>query len=32
MHIIDDTPDRLIEVDGLGPKRTAMIVSQFIAN
>jgi exodeoxyribonuclease V alpha subunit len=25
MHIIDDTPGRLIEVDGLGPKRTALI-------
>jgi exodeoxyribonuclease V alpha subunit len=27
MHIIDDTPGRLIEVDGLGPKRTAMITT-----
>src|SRR5438105_8570194 len=25
MHIIEDAPGRLIEVDGLGPKRTAMI-------
>jgi exodeoxyribonuclease V alpha subunit len=25
MHIIEDEPGRLIEVDGLGPKRTAMI-------
>jgi exodeoxyribonuclease V alpha subunit len=25
MHIIDDSPERLIEVDGLGPKRTSMI-------
>src|SRR5580704_2570270 len=25
MHIIDDEPGRLIEVDGLGPKRTAKI-------
>jgi exodeoxyribonuclease V alpha subunit len=25
MHIIDDEPDRLIEVPGLGPKRTARI-------
>src|SRR6185437_14147813 len=25
MHVIDDEPARLAEVDGLGPKRTAMI-------
>ena len=25
MHVIEETPGRLIEVDGLGPKRTAMI-------
>jgi exodeoxyribonuclease V alpha subunit len=25
MHVIDDEPDRLIEVDGLGPKRCARI-------
>jgi exodeoxyribonuclease V alpha subunit len=29
MHIIDDTPGRLIEVDGLGPKRTAMITAAW---
>jgi exodeoxyribonuclease V alpha subunit len=29
MHIIDDSPQRLIEVDGLGPKRTAMITSAW---
>jgi exodeoxyribonuclease V alpha subunit len=29
MHIIDDTPGRLIEVDGLGPKRTAMITTAW---
>jgi exodeoxyribonuclease V alpha subunit len=29
MHIIDDSPDRLIEVDGLGPKRTAMITTAW---
>jgi exodeoxyribonuclease V alpha subunit len=29
MHIIDDTPARLIEVDGLGPKRTAMITAAW---
>jgi exodeoxyribonuclease V alpha subunit len=29
MHIIDDTPQRLIEVDGLGPKRTAMITTAW---
>jgi exodeoxyribonuclease V alpha subunit len=29
MHIIDDTPQRLIEVDGLGPKRTAMITAAW---
>jgi len=27
MHIIDDEPGRLIEVNGLGPKRTAMIAA-----
>jgi exodeoxyribonuclease V alpha subunit len=25
MHVIEDAPGRLVEVDGLGPKRTAMI-------
>ncbi len=29
MHIIDDTPQRLIEVGGLGPKRTAMITAAW---
>jgi len=29
MHVIDDTPERLTEVDGLGPKRTAMITSAW---
>jgi exodeoxyribonuclease V alpha subunit len=29
MHIIDETPERLIEVDGLGPKRTAMITAAW---
>jgi len=29
MHIIDDVPERLIEVDGLGPKRTAMITAAW---
>ena len=29
MHIIDDEPQRLIEVDGLGPKRTAMITAAW---
>ena len=29
MHIIEDTPARLIEVDGLGPKRTAMITAAW---
>src|SRR6202044_2328689 len=29
MHIIDDEPGRLIEVDGLGPKRTAMIAAAW---
>jgi exodeoxyribonuclease V alpha subunit len=29
MHIIEDSPARLIEVDGLGPKRTAMITSAW---
>jgi exodeoxyribonuclease V alpha subunit len=29
MHIIDDAPERLVEVDGLGPKRTAMITTAW---
>jgi exodeoxyribonuclease V alpha subunit len=29
MHIIEETPARLIEVDGLGPKRTAMITAAW---
>ena len=29
MHVIDDEPGRLIEVDGLGPKRTAMIAGAW---
>jgi exodeoxyribonuclease V alpha subunit len=29
MHIIEDSPDRLVEVDGLGPKRTAMITAAW---
>jgi exodeoxyribonuclease V alpha subunit len=29
MHVIDDAPGRLIEVDGLGPKRTAMIAAAW---
>jgi len=29
MHIIEDSPGRLIEVDGLGPKRTAMIAAAW---
>jgi exodeoxyribonuclease V alpha subunit len=29
MHIIEDEPGRLIEVDGLGPKRTAMITAAW---
>src|ERR1700733_1082111 len=29
MHVIDDEPGRLIEVDGLGPKRTAMIATAW---
>jgi exodeoxyribonuclease V alpha subunit len=29
MHIIDEAPERLIEVDGLGPKRTAMITTAW---
>jgi exodeoxyribonuclease V alpha subunit len=29
MHIIEDSPGRLIEVDGLGPKRTAMITAAW---
>src|ERR1700730_14830162 len=29
MHIIEDSPARLIEVDGLGPKRTAMIAAAW---
>src|SRR5256884_429067 len=28
-HVIDDEPGRLIEVDGLGPKRTAMIAAAW---
>jgi exodeoxyribonuclease V alpha subunit len=29
MHIIDDSPERLIEVNGLGRKRTAMITTAW---
>src|SRR5215472_302092 len=29
MHVIDAEPGRLIEVDGLGPKRTAMIAAAW---
>ncbi len=29
MHVIDDEPGRLVEVDGLGPKRTAMIAAAW---
>jgi hypothetical protein len=29
MHVIDDEPGRLAEVDGLGPKRTAMIAAAW---
>jgi len=29
MYIIDEAPDRLVEVDGLGPKRTAMITTAW---
>ncbi|MBV9384748.1 MAG: ATP-dependent RecD-like DNA helicase, partial [Streptosporangiaceae bacterium] len=29
MHIIEDSPERLIEVDGLGPKRTGMITAAW---
>src|SRR6201996_944388 len=29
MHVIDDEPNRLTEVDGLGPKRTAMIAAAW---
>ncbi len=29
MHIIEDSPGRLIEVDGLGPKRTARIAAAW---
>jgi exodeoxyribonuclease V alpha subunit len=29
MHVIDHEPGRLIEVDGLGPKRTAMIAAAW---
>ena len=29
MHVIDDEPARLVEVDGLGPKRTAMIAAAW---
>src|ERR1035438_1076675 len=30
MHVIDDEPGRLTEVDGLGPKRTAMIAAAWV--
>src|SRR5690349_11360882 len=29
MHVIEDSPGRLIEVEGLGPKRTAMITAAW---
>src|SRR6267154_4306496 len=29
MHVIEDSPGRLIEVDGLGPKRTAKITAAW---
>jgi exodeoxyribonuclease V alpha subunit len=29
MHVIEEEPGRLIEVDGLGPKRTAMITAAW---
>jgi exodeoxyribonuclease V alpha subunit len=29
MHVIEDEPGRLVEVDGLGPKRTAMIAAAW---
>ena len=29
MHVIEDSPGRLIEVDGLGPKRTARIAAAW---
>ena len=29
MHVIENSPGRLIEVDGLGPKRTAMITAAW---
>src|SRR5438067_3427339 len=29
MHVIDDEPARLVEVDGLGPKRTALIAAAW---
>jgi exodeoxyribonuclease V alpha subunit len=29
MHVIEEAPGRLIEVDGLGPKRTAMIAAAW---
>ena len=29
MHVIDHEPGRLVEVDGLGPKRTAMIAAAW---
>jgi exodeoxyribonuclease V alpha subunit len=29
MHVIEESPGRLIEVDGLGPKRTAMIAAAW---
>src|SRR5580658_2579593 len=30
MHVIDEAPARLTEVDGLGPKRTAMIAAAWV--
>jgi exodeoxyribonuclease V alpha subunit len=29
MHVIEESPKRLVEVDGLGPKRTAMITAAW---
>jgi exodeoxyribonuclease V alpha subunit len=29
MHVIEDSPGRLVEVDGLGPKRSAMITAAW---
>ena len=29
MHVIEETPGRLVEVEGLGPKRTAMIAAAW---